>query len=87
MERRWQNATVRAGQPEHRDECRRSGDGKYDEKYEDSSEDTHHSCRLTPQFSGRALRCPAPTYHGPLQLLVCSASGTHRDKLGPMGYS
>ena len=29
-----------------------------------------------PQFSGRVL-----------QLLVCSASGTHRDKLGPMGYS
>ena len=43
------------------------------------------ACRLTPQFSGRALRCPAhskrimnwraccapaPTHHGPLQLLV-----------------
>ena len=46
-------------------------------------------CRLTPQFNGGA-----PTYvtwhfisHRPLQLLVCSVSGTHRDKLGPMGYS
>ena len=45
--------------------------------------------RLTPQFSGRALPYVPWHFisHGPLQLLVCSASGTHRDKLGPMGYS
>jgi hypothetical protein len=48
--------------------------------------------RLTPQFSGRALRYPArrvctmkcrtcaaptPTYHGPLQLLVMRHMATH----------
>src|SRR5437762_130088 len=47
------------------------------------------SGRLTPQFSGGALSyVPWHFMHDrPLQLLVCSASGTHRDKLGPMGYS
>jgi len=30
--------------------------------------------RLTPQFSGRVPRCPATTYHGPLQLLVAASA-------------
>ena len=46
-------------------------------------------CPMTPRFSGGALpHVPWQFMHDrPLQLLVCSASGTHRDKLGPMGYS
>jgi hypothetical protein len=35
----------------------------------------------------RARDVAATPCHGPLQLLVCSVSGTHQDKLGPMGSS
>jgi hypothetical protein len=37
MQRRRQNATVRAGQPEHREERGRSGDGKGDDEYDEGS--------------------------------------------------